>query len=130
MEDPQGIADLRWNSESASVSSQRIAAKVVSIPKNLTQKSINHIDLKDRAIRGVAGDVAFFLLKVAALETTRRLSRAKCPFAWRSLQAFQMLLYPPFKWVRRWAPLKGLVHGMQVCMLCCSVYKLCFSSDY
>lgn len=93
---------------------QKIAAKVASVPKTLTQKSRNHIVPKDLVVRGVAGDVAFFLLKVAALETTRRFSRAKCPFAWRSIQAFQMLCYPPFKWVHRWAPLKGLVRGMQV----------------
>lgn len=65
-------------------------------------------------VRGVGCNVATFLLKVAALETTRRLSRAKCPFAWRSLQAFQILCYPPFKWIQRWAPFKGLVQGMQM----------------
>lgn len=113
MEDLQGGSGLRRNSELASVTSQKIAAKVDSMPKILTQKSLNLIASKDRAVRGVAGDVAFFLLKVAVLETTRRFSNAKCPVAWRGLQAFQMLCYPPFKWVR-WAPFKGLVHGMQV----------------
>ncbi|KMT05286.1 hypothetical protein BVRB_7g174240 [Beta vulgaris subsp. vulgaris] len=105
---------LRRNSKMPSGTYQKIAAKVASVPKTLTQKSRNHIVPKDLVVRGVAGDVAFFLLKVAALETTRRFSRAKCPFAWRSIQAFQMLCYPPFKWVHRWAPLKGLVRGMQM----------------
>lgn len=111
MEDQQGGSGMR---SKASVPSQKIAAKLASMPKSLTRKSLNHIASKDCAVRGVAGDVAFFLLKVAALETTRRFSNAKCPFAWRSLQAFQMLCYPPFKWINRWAPFKGLVHGMRM----------------
>lgn len=61
------------------------------------------------------GNAALFLLKVAALETVRRFSKAKCPFAWRGLQALQVLCYPPFKWIQRFAPFKGLVKGMQVC---------------
>ncbi|KAF5939785.1 hypothetical protein HYC85_020952 [Camellia sinensis] len=36
--------------------------------------------------RGTAGDAALFLLKVAALETVRRFSRAKCPFLWHGIQ--------------------------------------------
>ncbi|XP_021720897.1 uncharacterized protein LOC110688454 [Chenopodium quinoa] len=113
MEDRHSGSDLRSNSEFASVTSQDIAAKVASMPKTLTRKSFDHIPSKDRAVRGVAADVGFFLLKVAVLETTRRFSNAKCPFAWRSLQAFQMLCYPPFKWIK-WAPFKSLVHSMQM----------------
>lgn len=63
---------------------------------------------------GTISQVALFLLKLAALETVRRVSKAKCPFAWKGLQALQILCYPPFKWIQRWAPFKGLVQGVQV----------------
>jgi len=63
---------------------------------------------------GPVGQVAIFLLKVAALETVRRVSRCKCPHVWNGLQALQLLCYPPFKWIQRWAPFKGLVKGVQV----------------
>ena len=61
------------------------------------------------------GRITFFVLKVAALEIVRRFSRSKCPCVWRGLQALQILCYPPFKWIQRWAPFKGLVKSMQVC---------------
>ncbi|XP_009358350.2 phosphatidylinositol/phosphatidylcholine transfer protein SFH10 [Pyrus x bretschneideri] len=63
---------------------------------------------------GVVSQAALFLLKMAALETVRRFSRAKCPWAWRGFQALQFLCYPPFKWFQRFAPFKALVNGMQV----------------
>lgn len=63
---------------------------------------------------GAAADVALFLLKVAALETVRRVSKAKCPFVWRGLQALQVICYPPLKLIQRWAPFKGLIRGMQM----------------
>ncbi|XP_009353705.2 uncharacterized protein LOC103944947 [Pyrus x bretschneideri] len=63
---------------------------------------------------GVVSQAALFLLKMAALETVRRFSRAKCPWAWRGFQALQFLCYPPFKWLQRFAPFKALVNGMQV----------------
>lgn len=61
------------------------------------------------------GRVTFFLLKVAALETVRRFSNSRCPCVWRGLQGLQILVYPPFKWIQRWAPFRGLVKSMQVC---------------
>lgn len=61
------------------------------------------------------GHITFFLLKGAALETVRRLSKRRFSYAWRGLQALQILCYPPFKWIQKWAPLKGLVNSMQVC---------------
>ncbi|KAL2899044.1 Sec14 cytosolic factor [Bienertia sinuspersici] len=114
MEDQQGVSGLRNSSKLTSITSQHIATNITSMPKTWRRKSFNHVASKDHVVRGVAGGVASFFLKVAALETTRRFSRAKCPFVWRSLQAFQMLCYPPFKWIQRWAPFKGLVHGMQM----------------
>ncbi|KAL9405161.1 hypothetical protein Peur_002133 [Populus x canadensis] len=63
---------------------------------------------------GPVGQVAIFLLKVATLETVRRVSRSKCPQVWNGLQALQLLCYPPFKWIQRWAPFKGLVKGVQM----------------
>ncbi|CAN1808634.1 Phosphatidylinositol/phosphatidylcholine transfer protein SFH12 [Linum perenne] len=64
--------------------------------------------------RGTVGHIGLFLLKVAALETVRRVSKSKCPPVWHGVQALQFLCYPPFKWIQRWAPLKGLVQGVQM----------------
>ncbi|BBH04824.1 SEC14 cytosolic factor family protein / phosphoglyceride transfer family protein, partial [Prunus dulcis] len=75
--------------------------------------SLQHITSL-RIGNGAASQVALFLLKMAALETVRRFSRAKCPWAWRGFQALQFLCYPPFKWFQRFAPFKALVNGMQV----------------
>ncbi|CAN1282937.1 Phosphatidylinositol/phosphatidylcholine transfer protein SFH3 [Linum perenne] len=58
--------------------------------------------------------VGVFLLKLVALETVRRVSRSKCPPVWRGVQALQFLCYPPFKWIQRWAPFKGVVQGVQM----------------
>ncbi|KAA8549245.1 hypothetical protein F0562_000929 [Nyssa sinensis] len=85
-------------------------------PKSFSQKfsrhiaSFNHVKIG----REAAGHAALFLLKVAALETIRRFSRARCPFVWSGLQALQVFCYPPFKWIQRWAPFKGLANGMQI----------------
>ncbi|XP_050368147.1 uncharacterized protein LOC126786379 isoform X2 [Argentina anserina] len=62
---------------------------------------------------GVVTQAALFVLKVAALEAVRRLSRAKCSWLWRGFQALQFLCYPPFKWFRRFAPFKALVDNLQ-----------------
>lgn len=62
---------------------------------------------------GQASEIAMFLLKVAALEAVRRLSRARCPFVWRAVQALQFLSYAPLKWIQRWYPLKIIVKGVQ-----------------
>lgn len=69
---------------------------------------------QSRIVNGAVGQVTLFLLKVAALETVRRFSKFRCPFAWRGLQALQVLCYPPFKWIQRWTPFRGLVKGMQM----------------
>ncbi|MED6120850.1 hypothetical protein PIB30_024875 [Stylosanthes scabra] len=60
------------------------------------------------------GRITFFALKVAALEIVRRFSKSKCPFVWKGLQALQILCYPPFQWIQKWTPFKGLVESMQV----------------
>ncbi|TVU44384.1 hypothetical protein EJB05_03821 [Eragrostis curvula] len=59
------------------------------------------------------GHVASFLVKVIALDIVRRVSKARCPFIWNSVQALQILVYPPFSWIQRWAPLKFVVQGIQ-----------------
>lgn len=69
---------------------------------------------QSRIANGAVGQAACFLLKIIALETVRRFSKSRCPFAWRGLQALQILCYPPFKWIQRWAPFRGLVKGMQM----------------
>lgn len=63
---------------------------------------------------GGAGEIVVFLLKTAALEMVRRFSTAHFPFIWRGLQALQILCYPPFKWIQKWAPFTSLVKEMQM----------------
>ncbi|KAH9627527.1 hypothetical protein KSS87_016241 [Heliosperma pusillum] len=112
MEDWQSSSGQRVYSESSH--EEKNKSKGFSSPENSLLKPLCRIISKDGVGGGVCGDVAFFVLKLVALETTRRVSKSKCPFAWRSLQACQMLCYPPFKWVQRWAPFKGLVQGMRI----------------
>ncbi|GMH07418.1 hypothetical protein Nepgr_009258 [Nepenthes gracilis] len=91
--------------------SRKSASKVAS-----GQKALKCFASQGRAAvrSGVAVDVALFLLKVAALETVRRISRARCPFVWRGLQALQILCYLPFRWIQRWASLKTLVKPIRM----------------
>ncbi|XP_028095852.1 uncharacterized protein LOC114295738 [Camellia sinensis] len=108
----------RKNSELTSVINNNKVSKsclVASSPKSFSQKATQHVVSFNpiRMGRGTAGDAALFLLKVAALETVRRFSRAKCPFLWHGIQVLQVLCYPPLKWIQRWAPFKGLVNNMQ-----------------
>lgn len=84
-------------------------------------KSFSHLSLKQIASpsngkmrREAASHAAFFLLKVGALETVRRFSKAKCPFVWSGLQVLQVFCYPPFKWLQRWDPFRSLIKGMQI----------------
>ncbi|KAK8598464.1 hypothetical protein V6N13_094433 [Hibiscus sabdariffa] len=88
---------------------------VSSSPKSLSRSSYRQLSaVRNRGnVKGAAGHAAIFLLKVAALETVRRVSKAKCPFLWRGFQALQVICYPPFNRVQKWAPFKGLVKGMQ-----------------
>lgn len=120
MEDSRHNSNLNKNPETASfVPGKKVSQKslVASRPKTFSKNKFSYRHIASlghgRISSGVFGDVAFFLLKVAALETVRRFSRAKCPFAWRSLQALQLLCYPPLKWLQRWAPFRGLIKGMQ-----------------
>ncbi|CAJ1955754.1 unnamed protein product [Sphenostylis stenocarpa] len=85
-------------------------------PKNFVKRNYGQLILLLRGRFGssVVGRTTLFLLKVAALEIIRRFSKSKCPCLWRGLQALQILCYPPFKWIQRWAPFKGLVDNMQV----------------
>ncbi|GMI97088.1 hypothetical protein like AT3G46450 [Hibiscus trionum] len=88
---------------------------VSSSPKSVSRSSYRQLSaVRNRGnVKGAAGHAAIFLLKVAALETVRRVSKAKCPLLWRGFQALQVICYPPFNCVQKWAPFKGLVKGMQ-----------------
>ncbi|CAL9103819.1 unnamed protein product [Musa acuminata var. zebrina] len=90
-------------------------ALVASFPGNISPKAFkNLVSYKfSSQQRGPTGQIALFLLKVAALETVRRFSRARCPFVWKTIQALQVLCYPPFKWIRRWTPFGMMVEGIQ-----------------
>ncbi|KAK4786219.1 hypothetical protein SAY86_002908 [Trapa natans] len=106
------------NSETASViHGKKVPGKslVASRPKAFSGGAYRHIASLSHHGKGsgVVGNAAFFLLKIAALEGLRRLSKAKCPFVWRGLQALQLLCYPPLKWIRRWALFGGLIKTMQ-----------------
>ncbi|KAK7335765.1 hypothetical protein VNO80_27791 [Phaseolus coccineus] len=85
-------------------------------PKSFVKRNHEYLILLLRGRFGssVVGRITFFLLKVAALEIIRRVSKNRCPCVWRGLQSLQILCYPPFKWIQRWAPFKGLVDNMQV----------------
>jgi len=113
-------SSMGTNSKESSVITGKNTYKnllVASRPKGFAQRnyeqlvSLTHGDFGS----SVVGRATFFLLKVAALETVRRFSKSKCPCVWRGLQGLQILVYPPFKWIQRWAPFRGLVKSMQVC---------------
>ncbi|KAJ6315767.1 hypothetical protein OIU78_019106 [Salix suchowensis] len=86
-----------------------VASDPKAFPRNACKLMVH-----SRHGTGPVGQVAIFLLKVATLETIRRVSRSKCPQVWNGLQALQLLCYPPLKWIERWAPFKGLVKGVQM----------------
>uniref|UniRef100_A0ACD5WGM1 Uncharacterized protein n=1 Tax=Avena sativa TaxID=4498 RepID=A0ACD5WGM1_AVESA len=87
---------------------------VASPAKAISPKTLKHIVPKQLIFnRESTGQVASFLVKVIALEAVRRISKARCPFIWNSIQALQVLGYPPFRWIQRWAPLKFVVQGIQ-----------------
>lgn len=98
---------------------QSITYLASSASKVLSQKALKCITSVKQQIQGsgVAGDIVVFLVTTAALEVVRRFSKAKCPFVWRTLQALQVLCYPPFKWLQRWQPFKGLVKHTKVGLL-------------
>ncbi|MED6133849.1 hypothetical protein PIB30_032088 [Stylosanthes scabra] len=89
---------------------------VASRPKDFEHRNSEHLLSLTRDGFGSSpvGRLTFFLIKVAALEAVRRVSKSRCPCVWRGLQGLQILVYPPFKWIQRWAPFKGLVRSMQV----------------
>ncbi|KAL1361740.1 hypothetical protein HN51_010064 [Arachis hypogaea] len=89
---------------------------VSSRPKDFEHRNTEHLLSLTRDGFGSSpvGRLTFFLIKVAALEAVRRVSKSRCPCVWRGLQGLQILVYPPFKWIQRWSPFKGLVRSMQV----------------
>ncbi|KAK4353705.1 hypothetical protein RND71_025899 [Anisodus tanguticus] len=88
---------------------------VASATKHFTAKTLKCITKVKQSVQtsGAGGDVVIFLATTAVLEIVRRLSKARYPFIWSSLQALQVLCYPPFKWIQKWAPLKPLVRQLQ-----------------
>lgn len=138
MGDALHIHGLRRSSDTVSVvdgknvSRKHLVAPVSDAFSQNMNRDGGSINL-GKIVKGNAGHVTMFLLKVATLEMVRRFSRAKCPFAWHGLQALQVLSYPPFKWLQRWAPFKGLVKGMQVNLpylhgICTVSKSLCLSA--
>lgn len=79
------------------------------------QKTLKHmVSLKSlRLSRDHSGELLSFVIKVAALEAVRRFSNKKCPILWKFVQAFQVLSYPPLKWLQRWGPLRLIIRGAQ-----------------
>ncbi|GMY10807.1 phosphatidylinositol/phosphatidylcholine transfer protein sfh2 [Fagus crenata] len=118
MDDSLNSSQLNRSSEVTSAIPGKKVYKgslVASCRRASPQNAFRHIASVSHGIigNGAVGHAAVFLLKVAALETVRRISMAKCPFAWHGIQALQILCCPPFKWIQRWAPFKGLVEGVQ-----------------
>lgn len=112
MGDPSLVPGSSRNAESAIVVAGKKGSKKAFPQGNHRQAAL--LSRVKIVGGGAAGDVALFLLKVAALETVRRVSKVKCPCIWRGIQALQVVCYPPFKFINRWAPFKGLIRGMQV----------------
>ncbi|ESQ37331.1 hypothetical protein EUTSA_v10002507mg [Eutrema salsugineum] len=103
----------------ATVSSGREFPKrslIAAIPRAVQQTIYKNVSLASNGSvgSGTVHTAAVFLLKIAVLEVVRRISRAKCPLLWNSLQALQCLCYPPLKWIQRWAPFKELIKAMQM----------------
>uniref|UniRef100_A0A0E0D8U7 CRAL-TRIO domain-containing protein n=1 Tax=Oryza meridionalis TaxID=40149 RepID=A0A0E0D8U7_9ORYZ len=90
-------------------------ALVASPAKAISPKTVKQIvPGKHLILSGEStSHLASFLVKVIALEVVRRFSKARCPFIWNSIQALQVLGYPPFRWIQQWAPLKFIVQGIQ-----------------
>ncbi|KAL0912024.1 hypothetical protein M5K25_017965 [Dendrobium thyrsiflorum] len=88
---------------------------VASFQEANPQMTLKHVvPLKSlRLSPNHSGKILSFVIKLAALETVRRFSKAKCPILWRFVQAFQVLGYPPLKWLQRWGPLSLIVRGTQ-----------------
>lgn len=109
--------NLRRSSEASCVTTAKKVSKgsLVAACPRAASNTFRHIASGSHGIfgSGAVSQAALFLLKVAALEMVRRFSMANFPFAWHGLQTLQMFCYPPFKWIQRWAPFKGLVGGMQ-----------------
>ncbi|GLU11639.1 hypothetical protein SLE2022_283720 [Rubroshorea leprosula] len=104
------------NSEVTSATAGKKSYKGKSVALGFPRNTCKHISslTSSKGISGVAGQATIFLLKVAALETVRRVSRAKCPHIWHGFQALQVLCYPPLNFIQKWAPFKGLVRGLQM----------------
>lgn len=94
---------------------------VAAIPRAVQRTICKHVSVASNGRVGSGGgtvrNAAVFLLKIAVLEVVRRVSKAKCPHLWNSLQALQCFCYPPLKWIQRWAPFKELIKAMQVLLL-------------
>lgn len=111
------VSDSGENSGTRAVTTRKVrnGRLVASIPEYYSKKSSQCVSLMKLGVRNpLVGDIGVFLLTTAALEVVRRISNAKCPFVWQGLQALQILCYPPFSWIQRWTPFKGLVTNMQV----------------
>lgn len=104
---PGSSQNLRFSSARLVKSSLLSPSPISSSKKTL--KNI-YLGLESRT----SGQVILFLLKVAALEVVRRLSRKRCPALWHALQWLQAIAIPPLKWIQRWGPFKSLARGMEV----------------
>lgn len=118
MEDPFQSPGSTENSRlSRDLNSKKVSQNILvasgpkSLPNPYLKRTASPSNGKMR--RDAAGHAALFLLKVGALETVRRFSKAKCPFVWSGLQALQAFCYPPLKWLQRWDLFKTLVTGLQ-----------------
>ncbi|KAK7402182.1 hypothetical protein VNO78_14236 [Psophocarpus tetragonolobus] len=117
--DTVDYSDLSKIPKPGSVMTENKAHKnllIATHPKSFVRRNHKHLisSIHGHLGSSAVGRITFFLLKVAALEILRRFSKRRCPCIWKGLQAVQILCYPPFKWIQRWAPFKGLIDNMQV----------------
>ncbi|KAF3794083.1 Phosphatidylinositol/phosphatidylcholine transfer protein [Nymphaea thermarum] len=107
-----GNLELSNSSRNKQVSGK---CSVASSSKKLLPYTFKRLMSLDHAKFGkeTALQVGSFLLKLAALEVVRKISKARCPFLWQAVQGLYLLTYPPFRFLQRWKPFRFLIEGSQ-----------------
>ncbi|KAH9325338.1 hypothetical protein KI387_005516, partial [Taxus chinensis] len=119
MEDPTKNLHSSRNLELSNIKGKKRAfhrySLAASIPKALLQNTVApFVKLKQvKVTRESSSHLLFFLLKIAALEVVRRVSKTRFPLLWKSIQGIWLLKYPPFSWLQKWMPFRHLAKGAQ-----------------
>ena len=92
---------------------------VVLGPKELPKSSFRQITVirNRRDVKDATGHAAIFLLKVAALETIRKVSKANCPFYGAVYRLCKLYAICPLNLFRNGLPLRVWLKECIVCSL-------------